>query len=187
MPDSSSEAQKQKHDAMHVFTYGLSPQHIETCHLAVSFREERKGPRDGNVNRMLLWERLWLWCIWEHVKRCISAWWNEWADTGREESDSWELHMWCFWVHISVPMSTAATSAPAISILMWRIIITAFPTGSVLRQRGLATSKVYNIHKRIENRFVPITGQGAKVRVPQRKADTWPSSQLWPEEDVYVW
>lgn len=49
---------------------------------------------------MWLWERLWLWCFREQITRCISARWNEGDDTGRDESDSWELHMWCFWLNI---------------------------------------------------------------------------------------
>lgn len=110
-----------------------------TCHLSVSDGEGRKGPRDSNANRMLLGERLWLWCIQEHVTRCISAWGNEGDDTGWQESDLWELDMW-FWLHVpSLPTSTSATSALAITILTWRIV---FPTCSVLRQPGLATSKV---------------------------------------------
>lgn len=100
MADSSGAAQKQKHDAVHVFIYSLPPQHIETCHLSVSDGEGRKGPTDSNVNSMWLWERLWLWCFREQSTRCISARWNEGNDTGRDESDSWELHMWCFWLNI---------------------------------------------------------------------------------------
>lgn len=167
IPVSSGETQKQKHDAVHVFIYGLSPQHIETCHLSVSDGDGRKGP-----NRMWLWETL----IMVH-SRTQDVFQLD-GTRGMKLAvkyltrDNWICDVFDFIFHISVNTSTAATSALAISILTWRIIITVFPTCSILKQRRLATSKVQNIHKRIEILFVPIMGESAKVRVPQRKQQT---------------
>lgn len=142
MPVSSGETQKQKHDAVHVFIYGLSPQLIETRHVSVSDGEGKAPEMVMSTGRCC--EKT-LFMVFENMLQDVLQ-----HDGMRDmllaeknlTRENWICDVFDSIFHISVPMSTAATSALAISMLTWRIIITAFPTCADRRQHCSATSKV---------------------------------------------